>query len=251
MLPAVALLVLLLFFPPGGARVGYNGEAQEQQADDQARSTRQGQSDSAIFIAQQFPAQQGHSNEETFFLAAGQEPIHLADQKEVKSFILTAGVDYFDLASYDDLQELTSKQDALGNHYYKFQQLYKGLEVFNRQLVVQTSPDQQFVMLSGQFHGGLDLASEAGLKGADALEIALSQLPESPLASPEIISPPQLLIHVGTGEAVLAYVAAVAYEVEPNLELPPLLAQEVGAGRDEKIFIDAHTGRLLELIANN
>ena len=201
------------------------------------------------FSSDQFPPADEHVNADHFFIKApkGKRP-RLPDAATVKQFLLQAGAEHFEMSDQDDLFVLSSRSDAQGNHFYKYQQQYQGLEVFNRQLVIQTAADHTLTMMSGQFHNHLDLDIDPELSSGEAVQAGLRELPEKPLNEPTVARQIELSIYVDQPEPALVYVAHIEYSTPGDPSLPP----QIGAARigfhKEKMLVNAHTGELVSVI---
>ena len=197
-----------------------------------------------------FPGQSQEPATGPIFLKAGEEPVLLSNISQAQDFILQAGQDFFSFSPEVELLEIAAKQDRRGNHFFKFQQGYKGLNVFNRQLVVQTNSNHELVMISGQLHGDIDIAVHPQLAETEALHQAFNQLNSLPLQEPELAGKPELLIHIVDEQPVLAFLAEVTYQTEKaEAKLPPQLVPQAQGYRHEHLLVDANTGELLAQIA--
>lgn len=77
----------------------------------------------------------------------------------------------------DELRLLRLEPDLqLGFSHVRLDQVYRGLPVFGRQLVVHLDPQERIVAVNGQFHPGIELAIEPTLSAEQAMEVALTNL---------------------------------------------------------------------------
>ncbi len=83
----------------------------------------------------------------------------------------------------DELRLLRLEPDKqLGFSHVRLDQVYRGLPVFGRQLVVHLDPHERVVAVNGQFHPQIELPSVTpSLTPAQAMEVALANLREEQL----------------------------------------------------------------------
>lgn len=87
----------------------------------------------------------------------------------------------------EELRLLRYQPDQrLGFAHLRLEQIYKGLPVFGRQLMVHLDPEQRIVAVNGQFHPGLDLDTEPAISPELALEVALADLKSEQLLPSEL-----------------------------------------------------------------
>lgn len=177
-----------------------------------------------------------HSGGDQVFLKpADSANIRIADAAAAKALITTQGRDYFQLGSQDDVALKTSKRDALGNDFHKFQQIYAGLPVAGRELVVQAGPSQQLEVVAGQFQSGIKVNTTPSLTGARALDVAISSL--EPIATPNVIDHPKLAVYVDDSiQPTLTYRTVVEFT-----------GKQLGYRVDE-LYIDANTGNVVRTL---
>ena len=77
----------------------------------------------------------------------------------------------------DELQVLRNATDKqLGWSHVRFNQVYRGLPVFGRQLIVHLDAQNQVVSVNGQFRPAIDVDVEPTITAAEAEQIALDDL---------------------------------------------------------------------------
>lgn len=82
----------------------------------------------------------------------------------------------------DELQLRRLEPDLqLGFSHVRLDQVYRGLPVFGRQLVVHMDTEGQIVGANGQFHPGIDLEVEPAITPEQAMETALANLRDEQL----------------------------------------------------------------------
>ncbi len=175
----------------------------------------------------------------------------MANPGEAGNYILEAGADHFNISADDGLTLLTNKQDKFQNNFYKFQQTYHNLPVFNRQIIVQTTGDHLLTMTSGNFHAEIDLNTVPVMTSKDALKVGIDALSAISLTEPHPLSSPELTIHITDNQPVLTYTTTAEYTTEPDETLPPQLSAARSGLRREKIFINANTGEIVNRIPVN
>ncbi len=187
-----------------------------------------------------------HNNKDHFFIKNSKtdRSIYLDDVDNVLEFITQSGAEHFSLKKDDQFQVLSNKIDQKGNVFYKFQQHYRNVEVFNRQIVVQTRSNGSLSLISGHFHNRIEIETAPELSAERALALAIESLPEESILS----GAPKLVVYIHQGDAVLAYQDVVQYSNIEDLNLPQQLPISRSGFHKEKIFVDAHTGALLNLI---
>lgn len=115
----------------------------------------------------------------------------------------------------EELRLLYAEPDVQrGFTHLRFAQVYRGLPVFGRQLIVHLDPQQRIVAVNGQFHPRIEIATTPTLSAEQALAIALRDLRNRQLEPEEQdrvrIEPlperTRLVIYVDTrGRAALAW----------------------------------------------
>lgn len=179
----------------------------------------------------------GHhtGGDQVFLKPADSANIRIADASAAKALITTQGRDYFQLGSQDDVELKTTKRDALGNDFHKFQQTYAGLPVAGRELVVQAGPDKQLEVVAGQFQSGIAVNTTPSLTGARALDVAITSL--QPTETPNVIDYPKLAVYVDDStNPTLTYRAVVEFT-----------GKKLGYHVDE-LYIDANTGSVVRAV---
>ncbi len=77
----------------------------------------------------------------------------------------------------DELQLLRYQPDhQLGFAHLRLEQVYKGLPVFGRQLMVHLDPEQRVVAVNGQFQPAIDVPTAPVISAEQAMETALADL---------------------------------------------------------------------------
>jgi len=80
-------------------------------------------------------------------------------------------------SAVEELRLLRYEPDAQRNFaHLRFDQVYQGLPVFGRQLVVHLDPDQRIVAVNGQFHPQIAIATSPAVTPEAALAVALLDL---------------------------------------------------------------------------
>lgn len=156
------------------------------------------------------------------------------DANVAKNVVLKSAARVLAVGAHDDLVLATSKIDALGNTYFKFQQTYQGLPVHGREVVVQTNADNYVASVSGEFESQIQLPdTQPSLTSDAAFQQAFSTLPTTLTTAPNYLEKPDLRVHVRDGKSALAWRSVVEYST-------------AGEGhRIDEIFVDANQGELL------
>src|SRR5205823_3091260 len=112
-----------------------------------------------------------------------------------------------------ELQLIRLEPDRqLGYAHVRMAQVYHGIPVFGRQLVVHLDPDEQIVAVNGQFAPSIAIATRPTLSKTQAEATALRDLLETQLDQDErarvmarlLKDQTQLMVHVdGDGRAML------------------------------------------------
>lgn len=77
----------------------------------------------------------------------------------------------------DELRLLRYQPDArLGFTHLRLEQVYRGLPVFGRQLMVHLDQNEQIVAVNGQFHPDIELETAPAISAEEAMEVALADL---------------------------------------------------------------------------
>ncbi|MFV9506770.1 MAG: M4 family metallopeptidase [Oscillochloridaceae bacterium umkhey_bin13] len=80
-------------------------------------------------------------------------------------------------SAHDELQLLRVEPDHVhGFSHLRLNQVYQGLPVFGRQLVVHLDAEQQLVAVNGQFQPAIAVSTEPAITPAQAMEVALTNL---------------------------------------------------------------------------
>jgi Zn-dependent metalloprotease len=80
-------------------------------------------------------------------------------------------------SAVDELQLLRLEPDKqLGYSHVRLDQLYEGLPVFGRQLVVHMDADERIVAVNGHFQPAIELATEPAISAGQAMDTALANL---------------------------------------------------------------------------
>src|SRR5262245_14657809 len=127
----------------------------------------------------------------------------------------------FRLAGVDsELQLFRLEPDLqLGFTHVRMAQVYHGIPVFGKQLVVHLDQHEQIVAVNGQFAPGIDIATQPTLTTAEAEATALRDLLEVQLepgergrATPQVLKgKTELMVHVDVqGRATLTWYVAIA-----------------------------------------
>jgi len=183
-----------------------------------------------------FDGLEPHSGGAQVFLKAdAATDIRITDAAAARTLIVSQGRDFFQLGRQDDVALKTSKQDALGNEFHKFQQTFAGLPVAGRELVVQAGPDKQLQVVAGQFETGIEVDTTPSLTGARALDTAIAGL--QPIEPPNVIDPPKLAVYVDD-------------DVSPTLTYRTVVeftGKQLGYRVDE-LYINANNGRVVRAL---
>ncbi len=170
-----------------------------------------------------------------FFLKpADDEPVVAPDAHAAKALVLGAAGALIQAGPGDDLSLRTSKLDEQGNTFYKFTQTFRGVPVFGREVVVQTSAAGEVAAVTGEFQPALQVDTTPALDAPQAMEQALDALPNR-VGEAKIVQSPELNVYVdGQDKAHLTWKATVEY------------TSSTEGYRVEEIFVDAHSGTLVE-----
>ena len=171
-------------------------------------------------------------NENLFVKPKEGEKIGVADAKAARDLIRSK----IGAAQADDFDLKSTKQDSLGNKYYKFSQTYQDIPVFGHEVVVQADTSLNLKSLSGSFKSGIELSLVAQLDGETAVKMALSKSGDPIVGSPKIHDQPQLWVYVDDHEAqILTYRTVVEYT-----------KSRAGYQIDE-LFVDANSGKVVAM----
>ena len=135
----------------------------------------------------------------------------------------------FGVRNVGELALRRDSTDTYGVTHLRYDQRYRGLEVFGRQLLVHLRAGQ-VIAANGRFAGGIDVTTTPAVSNAGAAFTAVGAIPAR--GSRSLVGAPQLLVHVnGLDRARLAWRATVA-------STSPL-----GLWR---VFVDSQTGEVLQ-----
>jgi bacillolysin len=174
-------------------------------------------------------------------LVARAETIHLRpDQALEASDANIAGLVFKDQArtalgpgaapgtgAVDALRLTTSSEGPKASRYQRYQQYYKGLKVYGKQVVVRADQDLTVRSVTGNIEQGLSLSTDPALPGPEAMDKALAEAAEV-----KLFSAPELLVYMHEGQPRLAYMAVVQFTDKDGAHLG-------------KLFVDADSGRRL------
>jgi len=182
-----------------------------------------------------FPAKAANRNGDSFFLKPEGESVHASSAEDVKAFLLDQGAKFFKLGAQDNWQTTDQKNDDLGNHFYTFQQTYKGLPVYGKVTIVRTDNGENIRLVTGRFQSEMELDTVPDLNGRDAVIQALYNEPVQPASQPVIHYEPQLQVFMeDNAKAVLVYDAIVEYHGTDS------------SYHFEEVIVDANSGRVLK-----
>jgi vibriolysin len=127
-------------------------------------------------------------------------------------------------APVNDLKRDVVTQDTQNNRFIRYQQFYKGLKVYGKQVVARTDQANQLRSLTGDIEQTIDLDVKPALTGDQALQKALTEATDV-----KRHTEPELMVYLHEDKPRLVYMAGVEYVQGGQLHL----------GR---LFVDANTG---------
>ncbi len=176
-------------------------------------------------------------NEQLFIKPIKNKVIKVSDAVAVEQLIREAGAEFFQFSLHDSVQLVSAQRDTRGNIFYKYDQKYKNVPVFGKQLVVQINKHDQLKLLSGVFEPQIDISVTPQMPADLALSKSYQQMHNRPTSEPIVRVAPQLMIYADMEqEPVLTYRSVVEYYTEDK------------GFRVDQIFVNANTGELVNAI---
>ena len=166
-----------------------------------------------------------------------ENPVLATTADDARKLLLKDGSGYLGAGPDDNLNIVSSQRDERGNAIYKYQQTYKDVPIFGRELVVQISPNNELNLVAGQFEPSVNLSTVPRLSGNNAISTAIAGFATAPTTAPVVLEKPTLMVYTDENtKPVLAWKASIEYTT-----------QSTGYNR-EHIIIDANTGKALNHI---
>ncbi|MCW8930815.1 MAG: M4 family metallopeptidase [Gammaproteobacteria bacterium] len=186
-----------------------------------------------------FAEQNKRSNDNQLFVTNKKgSGVLIGDVRDAKKLVLESASEYLNLTEQDDLQLINATRDKQGAVSYKFEQSYNGIEVFDRQVIVESRSNNELSLVMGQLQPKLSVNTTPDLLAKEALDNALNGMENAPASSPDILKSPKLLIYIDDQQiAHLTYSSVIKYQTSNN-EL-----------KIERVFVDAHSGKMIAKIS--
>lgn len=165
-----------------------------------------------------------------------EKSIIASDADQVKAILVSGGSEYFALREEDDIKIASSNVDDLKNVYYTYQQTYKGIPVEGRLMVVQTDPDDEVSLITGQIETNLNLDLNQLQDATQATQAVILSLADTSVFEPVIHEKPELRIFVD--HAVTQPVVTFRSVIEYN--------DSKGQNHLEEVFVDAKQATLIK-----
>lgn len=164
-------------------------------------------------------------------------PTFIENAEQGRKLILDNARELLGIGPNDDIRIKTTKTDDLGNTYRKYSQVFAGVPVYGRELVVQTDASNKVKAIMGEFESDIEIATAPQLEGKDAVNSYFREHANEIVGEPVIHEEPRLLIYTSEGvPPTLSYRSVAEYTTH-----------ETGTHLEE-LYVDAHSGRLIDSI---
>jgi Zn-dependent metalloprotease len=150
-----------------------------------------------------------------------------------------------------ELSEIAAFTDSKGASHVSYQQVYKGVPVFAAILKAHLSANNELTSMNGVFVPDIDLNANPKFSADEAAQRAIAEV----LANPPENEATGAALNVSAGQLSAASSKLYVYRdgLIQNVAGPNYLVYEVevtnGSSVREKVYLDAHTGKIVNRIS--